>query len=234
MNNTPAYTAQDAIDAALQQDWLKAIDINKNLLKINSKDIDSYNRIGFAYLQIGKVKEAKEAFETVLSLDQYNQIAERNLTKLKNKGATEVNGSMVSPLMFLEEPGKTKVISCINLGPAATLSAVRCGQVVHMKVKKHTIELRDDQQVYVAALPDDVSYKLSRFIAGGNLYSVVIRSVTKNSLTIFIRELSRGKEFLHQPSFTPSSTYVPNTKTEESNEKPDTTATGEEQEASEA
>lgn len=234
MSDTPAYTAQDAINAALEQNWNKAVDANTYLLSIHPNDIDALNRIGFAYIQIGKSKQAKESFEKVLSLDEYNQIAERNLIKLKNKGAIETNGSMVSPLMFLEEPGKTKVIPCINLAPAATLASIRCGQVVQMKVKKHTIELRDDQQVYLAALPDDISFKLSRFISGGNQYSVVVRSVVKNSLTVFIRELSRGEQFQHQPSFTPTSTYVATGKTDEVTEKPDITATGEEQEQQES
>lgn len=228
MNGSPA-TADKAIQAALNQEWSVAVQINKDILTSNQHDIDALNRLGFAYLHLGKHKDAKEAFEKVLSLDKYNQIAQRNITKLKNKGSIEANGTVVSPLMFLEEPGKTKVVACLNLAPAATLAAVRCGQEVHMKVKKHTIEIRDDQQVYLGALPDDISFKLSRFINGGNEYAVIVRSVGKNALSVFVRETKRGKEFIKQPSFTPTSTYVATGRVDENAEKPDTTATGEEE-----
>lgn len=226
MNGLPVKP-EDAIQAALQQRWEEAIALNKQLLEQNEHDLDALNRLGFACLHIGKSKEAKEAFEKVLALDKYNQIAQRNLHKLKNKGQVETNGVMVSPLMFLEEPGKTKVVACVNLAPAATLAAVRCGQEVKFKVKKHTIEIRDDATIYLAALPDDISFKLSRFIAGGNEYSIVVRSVEKNSLSVFIRELSRGKQFKDQPSFTPHSSFVAQGRVEENQEKPDTSATGE-------
>lgn len=231
MNGTPA-TADKAIQAALNQQWDLAVDCNNALLSLNEHDIDALNRIGFAYIHLGKQKQAKEVFEKVLTLDKYNQIAQRNLTKLKNKGNVEVNGTVASPLMFLEEPGKTKVVACVKLAPAATLAAVRCGQEVHMKVKKHTIEIRDDEQVYLAALPDDMSFKLSRLIDGGNQYVLIVRSVGKNSLSVFIRETVRGKKFVNQPSFTPTSTYVPTTRAEDQTEKPDTSTTGEEEQES--
>lgn len=229
MNDTPATSPSQAINAALALNWQLAVELNLKLLDINSTDVDSLNRLGFAHLQLGNAKEAKASFEKVLELDQYNQIAQRNLTKLKNKGTVEINGAMVSPLMFLEEPGKTRVVACINLAPAATLSSIRCGQEVRLKVKKHTIEIRDDEQTYMAALPDDISFKLSKFIAGGNEYVVIVRSVSKNSLTVFIRELKRGKEFSNQPSFTPNATYVAVGKIDDSADRPDTTATGEEE-----
>ena len=229
MDNQLSATAQSAIDAALKQDWNSAIELNSSILKTHADNVDALNRIGFAYLQTNNQEEAKKAFEKVLTLDQYNQVAQRNLTKLKNKTTIEINGTTVSPLMFLEEPGKTKVVTCINLAPSATLASIRCGQQVQVKVKKHTIELRDDQNVYIAALPDDISFKLSRLIQGGNQYTLIVRSVSKNNVTVFIREMSRGKEFANQPSFTPASTYVATAaRVEDGAEKPDTTVTGEE------
>lgn len=228
MNGLP-LSADDAISAALKQDWKQAVSINLQLLEQNKDDIDALNRIGFAYLHLGKLKDAKNFFEKVIALDQYNSIAQRNLQKLKNKGQTETNGILVSPMMFLEEPGKTKVIACVNLAPATTLASVRCGQEVKMKPKKHTIEIRDDNNIYLAALPDDVSFKLNKFLIGGNEYSIIVRSVEKNALSVFIRELSRGTLFADQPSFTPYSAYVAQARMNETEEKPDTTATGEEQ-----
>ncbi|MFH0749566.1 MAG: tetratricopeptide repeat protein, partial [Candidatus Gottesmanbacteria bacterium] len=72
----------DAIQAALRQDWKKAILFNTTILKTEKKNTDAYNRLGFALLKSGHIKKAKETFEKVLSFDPYNQIAAKNLHKL--------------------------------------------------------------------------------------------------------------------------------------------------------
>lgn len=228
MSGTPAH--DDAIAAALSQDWEEAVKINQALLDLDPKSVDALNRLGFAYLQLGKIKEAKEIYQRVITLDQYNQIAQKNLLKLNNKNHSALNTAMVSPLMFLEEPGKTKIVNCINLAQSKIISGLHCGQEVRIKVKTHCIEIRDDQNNYLGAFPDDVSFKLSKYITGGNKYKVIIRSIGKNTLTVFIRELSRGSVFADQPSFIPASTFVAQTRIEDGGEKPDTQATGEEEE----
>lgn len=226
----PATSAQDAaIAAALSQQWNAAVEINESIIKMDSNNIDALNRLGFAYAKLGKIKQAKAAYEKVLTLDRYNQIAEKNLAKIKNHTIQESSATMTSPLMFLEEPGKTKIVPLINVAPIKVLSNLVCGQEVHMKIKKHTIEIRDDQKQFIGALPDDVSFRLSRFIDGGNTYRIVIRSIGKNALSVFIRELARGSMYKDQPSFTPQSTYVVQGRTDDTQEKPDITPTGEEE-----
>jgi Tfp pilus assembly protein PilF len=76
-----ASILDDAIQAALQQDWKTAITLNTEILKTDKKNTDAYNRLGFAYLKSGQIKKAKETFEKVLTLDRYNQIASKNLQK---------------------------------------------------------------------------------------------------------------------------------------------------------
>jgi tetratricopeptide (TPR) repeat protein len=228
MSGTPAH--DDAIAAALSHNWEEAIKLNKVLLDIDPKNIDALNRLGFAYLQLGKIKEAKEIYQRVISLDQYNQIAQKNLSKLNNKNHSIGTTAMVSPLMFLEEPGKTKIVTCVNLAPAKIIASLHCGQQVRLKVKTHCIEIRNEDNGYLGALPDDVSFKLSKYILGGNNYKVIIRSIGKNLLTVFIREISRGSKYTDQPSFIPASTFVSAGRNDEGTDKPDTQTTGEEEE----
>jgi tetratricopeptide (TPR) repeat protein len=229
MSGTPAH--DDAIAAALSQNWEEAVKINQAILDLDPKNVDALNRLGFAHLQLGKTKEAKDIYQRVITLDQYNQIAQKNLTKLNNKNHTGgMTAGMVSPLMFLEEPGKTKIVNCVNLAPSKVIAGLRCGQTVRIKVKTHCIEIRDEENVYLGALPDDVSFKLSKYIAGENEYKVIIRSIGKNTLTVFIREISRGKVYAAQPSFIPASTFIASGKVDDGSDKPDTQATGEEEE----
>ncbi len=205
------FAADDAIAAALVQDWKKAISINSAILKSNKTDIDAMCRLGFAYLKNGQFTSARRMYQTVLTFDQYNQIATKNLKKLssiKKKDVIENPGSIMSPMIFLEEPGKTKIIECVHIGPSHVLSTLSAGQEVALKVKNHTVEVRSPNQIYLAALPDDMSYKLNKMIAGGNTYQVIVKSVDKKSLRVLVRELTRGKRFAKQPSFTSTTSYV--------------------------
>lgn len=228
-------TAEHAIQAALSQNWKEAIRINSELIKIDKNNIDALNRLGFAYLRSGNQSLAKKCFTKVLTLDSYNLIAEKNLKKLpvlKKRGMEEEYGnkkSHLSPLMFLEEPGKTKIVPCLNVAPARILSTVTSGQEVYLKAKKHCVEIRDHANTYLGVLPDDISFKLIKYITGGNTYNAYIRSVGKNALTVFIREGIRGKKFTKQPSFSSFSSFIPRSVQEASHqEKPDMSATGEE------
>lgn len=227
----------DAIAAALAQNWDKAVSINAEILKEEPENIDALNRIGFAYLQKGDTAKSKSSFDKVIKLDAYNPIARKNLTKIDamKKGELKPGAlTTISPLLFLEEPGKTKIVECVNAAQTATLSTLTCGQTVDLKAKKHSIEIRDAAGTYIGALPDDVAFKLIKLLEAGNEYSAHIKSVGKTCVSLFIRETKRGKR-IHQPSFISTTSYLPFSRDDNSGaEKPDTSATGEEEEASES
>lgn len=226
---------EKAIDCALRQDWQTAIRINTEILKEEENNIDAANRLAFAYFQTGDTERAKRLYQKVLKLDEYNQIALKNLDKLtsvKRKGVVATPGK-VSPLMFLEEPGKTKIVVLVNLAPERVLASLAAGQEVYLKEKRHTMEIRDSQGVYLGALPDDLSFKLGKFIKAGNVYNTVIKSIGKNQLIVFVREVSRSKKFANQPSFVSSISFLPVTHGESGEDGPDITPTGEEAEEEE-
>lgn len=230
------FTHTNAIQAALDQNWKEAIKINTALLKENEDHIDVLNRLGYAYLQHGNTSLAKKYFQKVLSIDQYNQIAVKNIKKLQSGKPQQLSGvvSKMSPLLFLEDPGKTKIIQCVNTAPDKILTHLMCGQEVFLKPKKYIVEVRDANDTYLAALPDDMSFKLIKYLEAGNTYHTIVKSVVKHVLTIFVRELKRGKKFAHQPSFISTTSYVPFSRGEaqDGESKPDMTATGEESEDS--
>lgn len=208
-------TAEDAINEALAQHWKEAIRINTAMLSRDKGDIDALCRLAFAYLKTGKLTQAKATYQKVLTLDPYHHIALKNLKRLgtlKKKDVAGVPKQTISPLQFLEEPGKTKIVECVHLAPAAILSTLASGQEVILKAKNHCVEVRDVKNRYLAVLPDDISFKLNKFMDAGNRYLALVRGIEKQSLKIFLRELSRGKRFAHQPSFTAVTSYVPFTR----------------------
>ena len=126
-----------AIQIALTGDWEQAILLNEELLQEDPKDIDTLNRLAFAYTALGKLKEAKETYQKVLNIDSANPIAQKNLKKLTNVSATQINiPKSISTNMFLEESGKTKIVTLVNTAPAQVLRTLQVGQTVHLCIKR--------------------------------------------------------------------------------------------------
>lgn len=196
-----------AISAALSSDWEKAIEINTAILCENKDDVDCLNRLGKAYLELGESKKAATICRRVLKIDRYDPIAMRNLARCQ---ASPVCKKAVVPapsavINFLEEPGKTKLVALVNLAPAHTLLKLNQTDQVVLASKRHTVVVLDADQNYLGSLPDDLGHRLLVLIKGGNKYSALIKSVSKSSLVIFIRELCRARKFADTPSFASSS-----------------------------
>lgn len=228
---TDSTLSNEAIRAALDQNWKEAIRVNTLLLKENSSDIEALSRLAYAYMQTGQITQAKKTYQLVLDLDQYNQIALKNIRKLstiKKKDLAKPSGAPISPILFLEEPGKTKVVDCIHVAPPTVLATLSAGQEIAIKAKNHCVELRSSDNVYLAALPDDLAFRLNKLLAGGNTFLAIVKSVDKKSLKVILRELMRGKRFANQPSFISQTSYVPFSRSaHQPQEAPDMTPTGE-------
>lgn len=200
--------SQIAITAALSKDWQKAISANESLVKENKNDINTLNRLAHAYTQIGKLEQAKKLYKKILNIDKYNIIALKNLDKLTTfvKSSKHILGYKttsysLSPSLFIEEPGKTKTVSLRNTAPAAILSHLNPGDKVMLFPKKHSIDIRTLNKVYIGTLPDDFAFRLLRFLKAGYDYETYVKNASKNTVTIFIREVKRAKKFISQPSF---------------------------------
>lgn len=165
------------------------------------------NRLAYAYIQVGKIDEARKLYKKILVKDKYNIIAIKNLDKLNAlpKSAKTISHKQaaltISPGLFIEEPGKTKTISLINIAPPSVLSNLNPGTEVFFYPKKHAIDIRNNDKIYLGALPDDFAFKLLRFIKAGYEYKIYIKNSTKNTVSIFICEINRAKRFKSQPSF---------------------------------
>ncbi len=207
---------QAAIDAALAQNWQRAVDLNTEILKDDPTDLDCLNRLGRAYLELGNNKKAATYFKEVLKVNKYDPIATKNLLranetsapKTKQKGKTDEtpNRPQSPTISFLEEPGKTKMITLVNVAPAKVLLTLQCTDHVSLTAKRHTIFAERADGVYLGALPDDLGHRILVLIKGGNEYEAFVRSVGKGSLVLFIRERVRSKKFKNTPSFPSGST----------------------------
>lgn len=192
-----------AINTALTGDWEKAVLINKDLVKENPKDIDALNRLAFAFNILGKNKEAKLTYQRVLKLDALNPIALRNIKRILSAPSdiAEKDGQPYRACnVFIEEPGKTKIVELVNAAQPEIINRLQTGQMLSLSIKRLKIFVSSDQH-YVGMLPDDIGKRLIKFIESGNTYEAYMKSATGHNPVIFVRETKRVSRYKDQPSF---------------------------------
>lgn len=206
---------EQAINAALDSNWALALKLNKQIIKIDPQNVDALNRQAKAYMELGRANLAKKYYSEALSIDPYNPIAQKNLKIMKsfksnrriptpgNDGQAFVpcSHTKLSPSLFLQEPGKTKMVSLLKVAEPQKLISAFCGMQVSWQIKNRRITITDSAGNYLGVLPDDISHHLLRLSKGGNKYELFVKSIRVNSLSIIIKEIFRSKKFKNQPSF---------------------------------
>lgn len=208
MDDSSPNLSLEAIDAALSSEWEKAIKLNLKIIKESSDDVDALNRLAHAYFEICNYKLAKKFYSLALEIDSYNPIAIKNLKIIQS--IKKVNGQKptsgnhhekISPSLFLQEPGKTKVVALLKVAEPQKISKAYCGMSVTLISKNRGVTVTDENESYLGVLPDDTAHRLIGLIKGGNRYMAFIKSIKVNGISILIREVYRSSRFKNQPSF---------------------------------
>jgi tetratricopeptide (TPR) repeat protein len=194
--------AQMAIAAALSGEWKEAIKLNSQILKENSGDIDALNRLARAHAENGSIAKAKTLSQKVLKIDPFNPIATKCLTRWKGlKKCQGENHSSFSAEAFLEEPGKTKLITLLYPGDSNLLAKLDAGDEVKIAPHAHRVSILTFDGKYIGRLPDDLAARLRRLIKAGNQYKALVKSVDPKEIKVFVREISRAAGYEDTPSF---------------------------------
>ena len=212
MDNSSSNLIQLAIDAALDSRWEEALKLNKQIIKVDPQNVDALNRQARVHMEMGKFNLAKKYYSEALKIDPYNPIAIKNLKIIKSfKGNGDSglihNGiSKLSASLFLQEPGKTKIVNLLKVAEPQKLSKAFCGMKVNMIIKNRKITITDEFDNYLGVMPDDINYHLLKLLKGGNKYDLFIKAIKVNGLAVLIKETYRSKKFKNQPSFLENST----------------------------
>ena len=67
----------EAIALAMQSRWEEAAEMNKNIIEAFPMDVDAYNQLGRALMELGRFADAKEAYGKALELQPNNAIARK-------------------------------------------------------------------------------------------------------------------------------------------------------------
>lgn len=218
MDDSSTNLHRQAIQAALSSNWEEALKINQQILGVEPKCVEAMNRLARSYFELGDMTLSQKNFQDALEIDPYNQIAAKFLKRietfskrslrsddLKKGGRSHVStGQIFDQIdsdLFIEEPGKTKLVTLLKVAEPQKLSLMSAGALVSLVIKNRGISVIDRDGGYLGVLPDDLSHHLIRLINGGNKYQAIIKTIKVNSLSILLREVFRAARFKNQPSF---------------------------------
>lgn len=195
--------AQKAINSALKNDWNDAVKTNIEILSNCPDDIDSLNRLAKAYAETGKIDKAKKIALKTLKIDPTNSIAKKCLEKwslINNNSKSAMAGALITEA-FLEDPGRTRIVSLINTGDKKIIAELDCADELKLNTRGHKISVCTNDGKYLGRLPDDISARLKTLIKYDYEYKVCVKTSSQNEIKVFIREIKRGLKTNNTPSF---------------------------------
>ncbi len=199
MDTSPA---QNAISLALHGKWEEAAAANLEIVKSNPTDIDALNRLARAYAESGNIELAKRATQKALDIDSTNPIAIKCLEKWKSIKIGSVHIANTNPPeSFIEESGKTKLVTLLHPGDTMVLATVDSGDEVKLDIHPHSISVATNDSKYIGKLPDDLAARLRTLIKNGNKYQAIIKSINSKDVTLFIKETEKSSSLKNGTSF---------------------------------
>jgi tetratricopeptide (TPR) repeat protein len=194
-----------AVQAALEADWARALDLNTKILEANADDLEARNRLGRALLETGKLEEARTAYAEVLKVEPNNPIALRNVarlgTLLEHKSKTNPTKSKTQPRLFIEDMGKTGILRLINPAPPQVVAKYSPGAEAELRERDGLIAVHARDGELLGFLEPKVGRRLLDLLRTGNQYVVAVVSNDQQNPRVAIRETLQSPENAQRISF---------------------------------
>ncbi len=180
--------AHEAIQAALSQNWERAVELNQKIVAQDEQDIGALLRLAHAYFERGETKSSTDLAHKALAIDPDNILAQKCIERC-NVGKNDTSGSSTRRTnlkAFLEIPGKTRLVHLVNLGEPKILTTLCSGEPVNLEVNAHRVSVETTNGEHVGRLPDDVAAKMT---ANKRLtFWAAIKYAEPSSVSIVIHE----------------------------------------------
>lgn len=185
--------------AAFDGNWEEAVELNLQIIGLSDKDPDAFNRLGRAYISLGNLEEAKEAYTKALRADPANLIARRNLQRLEilrghgGKPSADVSrpGPMPRTSVFLEEVGRTWVDELVNPADVQLLADITPGEQLQIVVNDDRLVVNRASGERVGEVEPKTGHRVIELMRTGNRYEIYALGLTGQTLRIILREVYR-------------------------------------------
>ena len=164
-----------AIELAMRNAWKEAAETNRRLVQDFEPDVEAWNRLGKAYAELGRIADARDAYNKSLSIEPSNVIAQRNVHRLgmiKDAivSVTRDHHDAVDARFFIEETGKTVARSIFTAVPEEALAKISAGDRLVLTPREDLIVVSTVAGQELGMLDGKLSARLIELLTGGNLY----------------------------------------------------------------
>jgi tetratricopeptide (TPR) repeat protein len=183
-----------AVDQAAKNRWDEAVETNLQLINLG-EDADTHNRLGKAYFELGKLAEARDAYQRALKLNSNNAIARKNVERLDDllsRTATapiRTTRQLVDLRLFITETGKTALTTLVDLARGPLVDAVVTGEKVDLRLEGRHVLVIDASGNTIGRIEPKLAQRLSELMTGGNRYAAAVAQTNGHQLRVLIREV---------------------------------------------
>ncbi|HZG67340.1 MAG TPA: tetratricopeptide repeat protein [Herpetosiphonaceae bacterium] len=195
-----------AVELSTSNRWEEAIATNEQLLQLG-EDTECYNRIGKAYLELGRFEEAQEAYNNTLQLNPSNVIARKNLARLKDlahmddRGLRKEQRTYADPQLFIIETGKTALTTLTNVPGREIGLRLVSGEQVELQYDDKTVTVIDSEGRTIGQFEPLLAQRLIEMHNTGSRYAAAIANLDGNQIKVLIREIFQSPDQRHIVSF---------------------------------
>jgi len=185
------HWVDQAIALATQSRWDDAINVNRTILDLYPNDVDAYNRLGRALTELGRFREAKDAYSRAVAIDPLNAIAQKNLARLSAltvESAPRPVREKVDARFFIAEAGRTGVANLFRTAGRDVLAKMAVGDQVYLHPEGRALYVRNARGETLGQVEPKLSQRLIDLMKGGNRYAAAVMSLEDNGVRIIIRE----------------------------------------------
>jgi|FaiFalDrversion2_1042247.scaffolds.fasta_scaffold06977_2 hypothetical protein len=186
---TREQVAKEAIALALQGRWEEAVVVNRQILETFPQDVEAWNRLGRALMEIGRYEEAAQAYHRVLELSPSNTIARKNLERLQHlqRVRLRVAPSPASSTVFLEETGKATTAVVHSPAPREVLLQLDPGDPLDLAVEGNLVAVSTGQGVLLGYLPPRLGNRIRALMEKGDRFTAAVASVDDQRVRVLLR-----------------------------------------------
>ena len=179
----------EAIQFALSGQWQQAADCNHEALTMVPDDVESYNRLAKASIELSKLSDAEAAARTALTLAPDNRIARRHLDRIGRLGGSNTPVRLKSAprqtsAHFISDSAKSTVTELVKQVTAEVLATVSPGDTLNIEPQGPRMSVLTPEGTRLGDLEPRIASRLAKLIEGGNRYQ---------------RELNRGDGYRNSP-----------------------------------
>ncbi|MBC8163644.1 MAG: tetratricopeptide repeat protein [Roseiflexaceae bacterium] len=185
-----------AIEVAARNRWSEAVQINRQTIELG-EDVDTYNRLGKAYFELGEFAQARDAYGTALRLVPTNTIARKNFERIESLITRAVtpqvsdrsNRELVDLRLFITETGKTALTALVDVQKGPEVEAVVTGEKVDLRVEGRNVMVVDALGNVLGRIEPKLAQRLNELMSGGNRYIAAIVQTDAKHMRVLIREI---------------------------------------------